>query len=1079
MKFKAHLLSPQLVIALLLMLFSLPMFAQKRITGTITGADGGIPASVVIKGTTTGTVADIDGNFALDNVANTATIVISAVGYQSQDILVGEQTTFTIKMVEASGLLSEVVVSGYFTENKRQTTAAVSTVKARDLTAVPSGNVEQQLQGRVSGLTVITNGQPGTNSIIRVRGFGSFGGNEPLYIVDGVPVSSTDFLAPDDIENTTVLKDAAAASIYGSRAAGGVIVYTTKRGKAKEKGLSISYDGLYGVTTPGTGISKLNPQETADWTWTAIKNAATAAGTAPVFNHPQYGSGTSPVLPDYLLVGSLSGAAIPAGSVNLTTESAKYNNDAAKGGVYLVVPSNKAGTDWYGAITRSAPMTRHNLGITGASDNARYYVGLGLQNQDGILKNNTFKRYHLRANSEFDISKNVRIGQNLQITYRQVLGQGGNNNGAGIAESESDILAAFRMPTIIPIYDAFGGYAGTQAKGFNNPRNPVAIRDRMADNTGFNMAGFGNVYAEADLLPGLSVRTSIGGQYSNWYGVYYNKPSYENSENFASFTYGEYSGTRLNWTNTNTVRYNKTFGIHTIDAMVGIEALNTGKGRDISGTGQEPFAKDVNFINLNTATTSRQVVSNLDLGSTFYSKFGRINYSLQDKYYFTALIRQDASSRFGANSRVGVFPAVSAAWRVTGEDFLKNSKLISDLKVRVGWGQMGNSNNVPPTNQYTLYSGDLGGGSYPISGSNTSAAAGFFQSTIGNPDARWETSETMNFGFDAGLWNNKVELVVDLWRKNTKDLLFQKPLPVVGGLAAPPFINIAKMVNQGLDIQLTNRGKIAGDWKYEVSAIGSFLHNEIVELAENVPYFEVNPPTNRLGGAPVRNMLGQSISAFWGYKVAGLFQTKAEADASGQPDAAAGRLKFTDMNGDGKITPADRTTIGSPVPKFTGGLTLTATYKDFGLSTYIYGSYGNKIYNMSKWYTDFYPSFTGSALSARVKDSWSPSNTGSSIPIFEGASNFSTNTQSNSYYVEDGSYLRMQNVTLSYNVPAKFMGNAFKRMKVSVAANNLFTLTKYQGLDPAVGGAADSLFGIDLGNYPVTRSYMFAINVGL
>ncbi|MEN9612631.1 MAG: hypothetical protein RLZZ628_3445, partial [Bacteroidota bacterium] len=965
MKFKAHLLSPQLVFALLLMLFSLPMFAQKRVTGTITGADGGIPASVIIKGTTTGTVADIDGNFALDNVANTATLIFSAVGYQNQEVLVGEQTTLTIKMAEAAGLLSEVVVSGYFTENKRQTTAAVSTVKARDLTAVPSGNVEQQLQGRVSGLTVISNGQPGTNSIVRVRGFGSFGGNEPLYVVDGVPVLSTDFLAPDDIENTTVLKDAAAASIYGARAAGGVIVYTTKRGKAKEKGLSISYDGLYGVTTPGDGIEKLNPQETADWTWTAIKNAAIASGTSPVFGHQQYGSGSSPVLPEYLLVGDRSGSAIPAGSVNLTTEATKYNNDASKGAVYLVIPSNKAGTDWYKAITRAAPMTRHNLGFSGAGENVRYYVGLGLQNQDGILLNNSFKRYSFRANTEFDLSKNVRIGQNLQFTYRQSLGLSGNNNGAGVAETESDILAAFRMPTIIPIYDAFGGYAGTQAKGFNNPRNPVAIRDRMADNTGFSTSGFGNVYAEVDLLPGLSVRSSLGGQYGNYYGVAYSKPSYENSENFASYAYTEYAGTRLSWTNTNTLRYNQTFGIHGIDAMVGIEALNTGFGRDISGTGQEPFAKDVNFITLGTATTSRQVVSNLDLGTTFYSKFGRVNYTLQDKYYFTGVLRQDASSRFGTNNRIGVFPALSAAWRVTGEDFLKNNKMISDLKVRVGWGQMGNEKNVIPTNQYTLYSGALANASYPITGSNTSAASGFFQSTIGNPDAKWETSETMNFGLDAGLWDNKLEIAVDLWRKNTKDLLFQKPLPAVGGLAAAPFINIAKMLNQGLDIQVTNRGKIAGDWKYEVAAIGSFLHNEILELAENVPYFEVNPPTNRLGGAPVRNMLGQSISAFYGYKVAGLFQSKAEADASGQPDAAAGRLKFADINGDGKITAADRTTIGSPVPKFTGGLTLTASYKDFGISTYLYGSYGNSVYNMSKWYTDFYPSFTGSALSAR------------------------------------------------------------------------------------------------------------------
>ena len=548
----------------------------------------------------------------------------------------------------------------------------------------------------------------------------------------------------------------------------------------------------------------------------------------------------------------------------------------------------------------------------------------------------------------------------------------------------------------------------------------------------------------------------------------------------------------MSWVNTNTLHYSKAFDKHNFDVLAGIEALNTGLGRNIFGSGQEPFSRDPNYITLNTANNSRQVSSSLDLGVTFFSVFGRVNYSYNDKYYLTGVVRRDGSSRFGATNRYGVFPAVSAAWRITGEDFLKSTDALSDLKVRVGWGQMGNSNNVRPTNQYTLYSGDLGQGSYPITGSNTAAQAGFFQATIGNPDAKWETSETSNIGFDATIMKGKFEIAVDLWRKNTKDLLFQKPLPAVGAVtAAAPFINIATMKNEGIDVQIINKGKIAGDLRYDLTVVGSFLNNEITALADEVKYFDVNPPSNRLSGAPVRNQVGYSISSFFGYQVLGLFQSAAEVSgAATQPGAGVGRFRFADLNSkdakgnvvlgvpDGKIDDADRTVIGSPVPKFTGGINFEIKYKDFGIATYLYTSLGNKIYNQSKWFTDFYASFTGSNLSNRIKDSWSPSNTGSSIPIIENVSNFSTNSQSNSYYVEDGSYLRMQNLAVYYNVPSKYLLNTFKRLRIAVSLNNIFTITKYQGLDPAVGGAADTLFGLDVGNYPVTRQVLFTVSAG-
>jgi TonB-dependent starch-binding outer membrane protein SusC len=1071
------------LVGLFLFFAAAGLFAQK-LSGTVSDANGPIVgANVFVKGTTQGAATDIDGNFSFDYKGGGGSLVVSAIGYTTQEVPIGSETSFKVTLSEDVSTLGEVVITGYGNaDNKRQTTGAVSTVRPRDLQAVPSGNVEQQLQGRVSGVTVITNGQPGTNSIIRVRGFGAFGGNEPLYIVDGLPVPSTDFLAPDDIETTTVLKDAAAASIYGARAANGVIVYTTKRGKKGDKKVKVQYEGLYGSTSPGPGLPSLNPQEFAEWTWIAQRNS----GTKP--SHPQFGSGDQPVIPAFLKIGSANGQ--PASAFNDAVERLKYNDDYRKGPIYLVIPSNPAGTDWWKETTQNAPMMRHNLGFSGASENARYYISFGLQDQLGILKNNSFKRYHFRANSEFDVTKFLRIGQNLQFTYRQVLGQQGGSGGQGVSESESDILAIFRMPQVIPVLNTYGGYAGTAAGGFNNPRNPVAIRDRIADNRQFQGNAFGNVYAELDVLPGLTFRSSLGGQYFNNYGFGYNRPNYENSENNAAFSYFENSSYRLDYTATNTLNYNKTFGKHNINVLAGIEALKFGKGKGFNGTGQEPFSYDPIFVTLSTAVTSRLVDGFQNPGISFFSTFGRLNYSYNDKYYLTGVVRRDGSSRFGANNRYGVFPAFSAAWRVTGEEFMKGLNFLSDLKIRGGYGTMGNSNNVLATNQFTLYSGDLGQGSYPITGSNSSAANGFFQASIGNPDAKWETAITSNIGFDASFLDGKLEVILDLWKKTTKDLLYQRPLPAVTAqVAQAPFVNIASMLNQGLDIQVTYKGKIKSDLSYDATLTGSWLKNEITELAPGVPYFDAGGA--RLATPPVRNQPGYALSSFFGYKVLGLFQNAAEvASSPTQPGAAPGRFKYADLNSrdakgqiisgvpDGKIDDADRTVLGNPVPDFTGGLALELKYKNFGLTTYLYTSLGNEIFNQSKWYTDFYASFTGSNLSTRIKDSWSPTNTGATIPIAENVSNFSTNTQSNSYYVENGSYLRMQNLGIFYNVPTKYTGNIFKNLKITLATNNVFTITKYQGLDPQVGGAADTLFGIDIGNYPVTRSIMLALSAG-
>ncbi|WP_100627620.1 SusC/RagA family TonB-linked outer membrane protein [Algoriphagus formosus] len=1067
----------------LLVLASSAAMAQRVVTGTVLDEfDVGLPGvSVLVKGTTTGTATDIDGKYSLNVPNDQAVLVFSFIGYGTMEQVVGNRSVVDVKLTPDEQTLTELVVTGYTIDSRRETTGAIATVDPKDLTVIPTGNIEQTLQGRVSGVTVITNGQPGTTSIIRVRGFGAFGGNQPLYIVDGVPVGSTDFLNPDDIESTTVLKDAAAASIYGARAANGVIIYTTKRGRKGNQKLRVDYNGMFGVTTPGQGLDMMNPADFAEYTWLAETNQARIDGRAPNYEHPQFGTGSTPVLPYYINVGGQAGVPGPFTPAQIEEQRALYNVDPTKGPIHqLVRAATGEGTDWYGAVTRNAPLNRHSIGLSGGSETSRFFLGLGIQDQAGILLNNDFRRISFRANSEFDVTKRLRIGENFQATYRRALGITGGSGGAGSSAEENDILSAFRMPSIIPVYDEFGGYAGTAARGFNNPRNPVASRDGLVDNRNFNANIFGNVYAEYDILDDLRFRTSIGGQYNNYYFYGYSRLQYENSENNSAFGYNEGAGYVFGWTFTNTLSWKRTFGKNAFDVIVGQEALNTGAGRNISASGQNPFSQDPDFINIsNLPVSSRIVNSDLFRGVNFSSYFGRVNYTFNDKYLFSAVLRRDGSSRFGANARYGTFPAFSAAWRISSEDFLSSATWIDDLKIRGGWGQMGNSNNVDPNNQFSLFGGTVGASSYDITGSNSSAQIGFRRTRIGNPNAQWETAVTQNIGFDGTFFNGRLDVIFDWWKKDTKDLLFQVPIPLTAGSnAAPPSVNIGQMLNRGLDLLVTTRGNLSSEFTYELTVTGSTLKNEIVSLAPGLDFITSINPSFR-GIQPIRNQVGQSLSAFFGYRQIGLFQSDEDvASHATQVGAAPGRLKFEDINGDGVIDPDDRTFLGSPVPDFTGGVNFTVGYKGFDLSAYLYTSIGNEVWNQSRWFTDFFQTFEGAAISERLKNSWSPQNPNGTVPIVERTTNFSTSEQANSYYMEDGSYLRLQNVTFGYTLPQNLLEKwNLQRLRVFASANNLFTITGYEGLDPAVGGAADTNFGIDVGNYPVTRGYTFGLNL--
>jgi TonB-linked SusC/RagA family outer membrane protein len=1050
-----------------LLLSSIISFAQKVVTGKVTGADGqpASGATVTVTGTTVGTQTDAEGNFSITVPQGKNSLTVSYIGFENQTVALTGQSTVSVPLRVSTSSLSEVIVTGYSGQQRRNIVGAVSTVKGEQLAAVPSGNAEQQFQGRVPGVTVITSGQPGTVSQVRIRGFGSFFNNNPLYIVDGIPTTNIDFLNPNDVESSTVLKDAGSASIYGARAAAGVIIMTTKKAKYGSK-LRVTYDMSYGLTFPGKGIKLLTPQQQADLTWEALK----AAGQT--LTHPQYGSGPTPILPDYLKVGNDAGLS-GLSPTDPRLDPAKFNTDFDKGPIYQVIRANKQGTDWYKALTTRGYVQNHTIGFNGGSENARYYAGISVYDEKGVVINTNLKRYSLRFNNEFKIKNVVRIGSNFQYTYR-------DNPTIGGANQENSILFALTINPLIPVYDEGGGFAGTTARGFNNSTNPVAQRIRSRENRGFASSIFGNIYAEADLLPHLTARTSFGGSIGQFQNRFLNYRTYENSENVGSYTFGEGAGYGQGYTWTNTVRYENEFGKHSIQALAGVEAVKDGFFRSLSGSGLNPFSTNFNFTTLtNTDPNGRNLNSGGNPYRKLFSQFGQVNYNYNNKYLFSATLRRDGSSVFGEANKYGIFPAISAGWRISQEEFMRSIPWITELKIRGGYGIMGNERPIGSANRFNTIGGTPGSTGYDISGSNTSVASGIRVTGVGATDVKWETNATSNIGFDGTFFKNKLEVIFDIYQRKTADLLFNAALPATLGEVNAPFVNIGSMENRGVDLMITYRGRTNKTFRFETDFIFTTYKNTITKVSETADYFDVGF-SGRIGGGFVRNAVGQPVSSFFGYNVLGLFQDANDvAKSPTQAGAGPGRFKYQDVNADGKIDDNDRTYIGNPNPAFTYGFNTRLIYKGFDLEALFYGVANAKVLNFTKWFTDFYPSFAGIGKSERVLNAWTPTNTNATIPRFENVSNFSTNANLNSYYVENSAYLRLRSVKLGFNLPTGTIEKiGLDRLHVFLQATNLFTATKYTGLDPAVSGA-DTNFGVDVGNYPVNKQIIFGFNVGL
>ena len=1063
---------------LILICFAQLVFAQtKTISGTVSD-EKNVPipnVSVTVRGTTVGTVTDENGNYSI-SVRSSDALLFSAVGYKSMGIAVGGGSVINITLIQDVTGLTDVVVIGYGTARKKDLTGAVSVVNVDDMKKQPTANVVEQLQGRASGITVIPSGQPGESPSIKIRGVNTFGDNTPMYVVDGVPTFDINSVNPADIESLQVLKDAGSASIYGSRASNGVIIITTKRGKGR---VNVSYDAYYGMqyVKRGNVYDLLNPQEMANLKWLALKNTP---GLFPT-NDPLYGNGQTPVLPEYIIAGNVNGLAVTPTDADPKKYyiNPNYTSGDDFGNFYRIVKANKAGTDWFHEIMKDAPITNHNISMSAGNDQGSYLFSVNYFNQQGNQLYQYYKRLSTRLNTTYNVSQKIRVGENLAVTYNRNPRQGNNNEGTPLS-------MAYRQQPIIPVYDIMGNYAGTYGGKLGNATNPVAAMWRGRNNTDYGLRILGNIYAEVDLLTDLTVRTSFGGSYSYWNGNWFTYPTYENAENGQSNTYGEWWGTSYDWTWTNTATYQKKVNLHNFKLVAGTEAYsNRGRGLNLSRQGY--FSFDPNYTDLKTGSSN----ASFDADGTWrdYSKlmsyFGRFDYTFNDKYLFSVTGRRDGSSKF-LNYPWGNFWSVSAGWRLSQEEFMKSLTWLTDMKIRGSYGIMGNQMNAGSRNSYTTFSSVMNNSWYDIGGSGNNLIQGFYKNFIGNPDGKWENDVNANIGFDATIKNGLLDITAEYYRKDIKDLLFGAQLPATAGSADRPAVNMAKMKNDGFDFRIGSTINATKDLTLKADLTLTTYRNKIIKISDGGTEFFGWDSWSRNGNGII-NRVGDAVSSFYGYRVVGFWNTQAEIDAANaqavkagaeyyQKDMGLGRFKYDDL-GKGFVSPESRVVLGSPNPDFSYGLNLGLNYKQFDFSAFFYGVQGAELFNQVRWWTDFYGDFAGAKSKTALYNSWLPDRKNAKAPIQENTTNFSTSDVPSSYFVENASFMKLKNIQIGYALPINLLQRVhINRMRIYVQGANLFTVTKYTGLDPEVGGSTTSV-GRAEGAIPLPRQLIIGANI--
>lgn len=973
------------------------------ITGTVTD-NKGLPlpgVSVTEKGTTNGITTDANGNFTL-NVANPSSVLVfKYIGYTGKEVAVGTQTSLTVSLTEDVTALNEVVVVGYGTQRKKDVTGSVSSANMKELGSLPVPDIGQAVQGRVAGIQAVTSGAPGSNVTLRVRGVGTINNADPLLVIDGVPTDvPLNTLNTDDIASFDVLKDASAAAIYGSRGANGVVLITTKKGKAGQSHLSVN--AFAGVQEATNMVKMLNAEQ-----FTQLNNEMLA------------------------------------------------NNNQSTNPAYANPSSFGAGTDWLGALFRTAPIQSYTLSYSGGSEKSDYYVSGSILDQKGIVTNTSYRRYTVQFNGNQKVLKWLKFGNNLTMNTDQK------------PSGSYDIRNTMAANPAQPIYNSDGSYAGPvgQPQFYGDVRNPIATANLIENNTqGYNVLG--SVFAEATILPGLTFKTTGGLQASFWnsrsWSPQYNYQPIPQPNSYLSEQYNK----SLTYTWDNFLTYDRNFGSdHHITLLAGTDAQSNNfhfVGGNISG-----FASDVTQ-QLNNGTLNPVLNGN---GSEWalLSYVGRANYSYKNRYLLTATIRRDGSSRFGDNNRYGTFPSASLAWRVTEEPFFKNmTSFFSDLKIRAGYGATGNQNigNYSFASVLTTVVYNFNGNIVPA----------LIALNASNPNLHWETVKQTNLGIDATFLDDRITLNVDGYIKKTTGMLVPVNLPISTGYSgAAPYGNAGNVENKGVEISVTSRNITGDGFNWITNANISFNQNKITALSDNTPLYGGNIGLN--GNINI-NAVGHPINSFYGFVTQGIFQTQFDVDAAATqlPGAdpynrtSAGDIRFKDINNDGVINDADRTYLGNPNPKFTYAMNNTFSYKGLDLSVFLQGVYGNDIFNANNVYQESMA--VAQNQTERVLGRWVGAGTSNTIPraIFNDPNK---NSRISDRFVEDGSYLRIKTATLGYTVPKAWMEKAgISTARLYVTGQNLFTFTKYSGFDPEV-----AVNGIDFGVYPVTRTISLGVNL--
>jgi TonB-linked SusC/RagA family outer membrane protein len=1017
--------------------------AQRTITGTVTGPDKKpvVGASVIVKGTTVGTTTNEQGVFSITVPANHDVLIITYVEYEVNEVTVTGNTV-EVSMREKDITQNEVVVVGYGTQRRTNVTGAVSSVNNKTLNEYPVLSVAQALQGRVPGVTVTNNGSPGTDPIVRIRGISSISfASDPLFVVDGFPTGNLATIDTRDIETVDVLKDASAAAIYGSRATSGVIMITTKKGR-RANNFSINLDSYFGRSEVTERLDLLNTEQFKQYA-IAYRGSQVPRLLPPSINEPIY-SGTNQTY----------------GQTN---------------------------TDWQEEYFQKGNMTQHHIGMSGGNEISRFYASAGFMDQEGTTPSVDYRRYNFRINSDHVISKVFTFGENLYTAYGD---QGFDANETG---SRTNLVNVVRMMPHMPVYDptSIGGYRGVDAtKDGGDPTNPVEDAELKNPATRTVVKVLGTAFLEVNFTKWLKFRSTFGIDYAD--GLTYRfQPIFNDKGAIAGSSATQ--ATITNNRNISTVKlfteqltFDRTFGDHHINAIAVYE-LQEQNIKQENASGNQP-SNELKTLNNATNISAQTLV----FKNAIISYVGRVGYDFKGKYLLSAAIRRDGLSVWAPGKKWANFPSASIGWRIDQEDFMKSMEKISELKVRAGYGITGLNGTVLGSTPWQVgVSGNSS--SYPFDNSITGGPASSIQS-LGNQDLEWEKTKQLNFGVDLGMLRNKITLTAEYYQRKTDNLILAVPLPpTMGFLNSSVNQNVASMENTGFEFQLGYNDR-EGDFKWNASANLSFVTNEVTKLADGVTNIERGGDQD-FGTYNITNTApGHTVQSYFGWEVAGIFQSMAEVNSSAAQvnptttpydptkHTSPGDLRFKDQNKDGVIDLKDRVFLGSYIPKVSYAFNGGVNYMNFDFSLFFQGVQGNKIFNAGRVITEGMVRFFNAGT--QVLNAWTPTNTNTDIPRAV-SSDPNQNARPSDRFLEDGSYLRLKNISIGYNVAGNSLQSltkgVVKNFRVYISAQNILTFTNYSGYDPEVGNRTpnNSLTnGIDYFSYPQPKSFQIGIQAG-